>query len=32
MAEIFYIILGMVVGYLIRWEDERIARLEKKVK
>ena len=32
MCEIFYIILGMVIGYIIRWQDERLRKLEKKIK
>jgi len=32
MCEIFYLILGGIIGYIIRWQDERLRKLEKRIK
>ena len=32
MAEIFYLVLGIIAGYLIRWQNERLKKLEEKMK
>ena len=31
MDSVLYLFIGMVVGYILRWQDERLRRLEKKM-
>jgi len=31
MHDIVYIIIGIAIGYIIRWQDERLRKLEKKI-